>query len=161
MIINVVYFAAWLFKYFQTDYRLLQGIIGRPQTIAFFHPDSIPLRLRKEGDLKWMPTVNSWLVPLQTLLKLTGHCANHCISNIPCFGCGHSVSCSERMSHKWYHYKCLCLKLSVAQHNDTQTHTHTVNPEIFFRVIVTLWGLNSESADLLWLQTEAGSFSGM
>lgn len=53
MIINVVYFAAWLFKYFQPDYRLLQGIIRRPQTIAFFlHPDSIPPRMRKEGDLK-------------------------------------------------------------------------------------------------------------
>lgn len=52
MIINVVYFAAWLFKYFQPDYKLLQGIIGKPQTIAFFHPDSIPPWMRKEGDLK-------------------------------------------------------------------------------------------------------------
>lgn len=52
MIINVVYFVAWLFKYFQPDYRLLQGIIGRPQTIAFFRADSIPPQMRKEGDLK-------------------------------------------------------------------------------------------------------------
>lgn len=53
MIINVVYFAAWLFKYFQTAYRLSQGIIGRPQTIAFFsYPDGIPSRMRKEGDLE-------------------------------------------------------------------------------------------------------------
>lgn len=53
MIINVVYFAAWLFKYFQTAYRLSQGIIGRPQTIAFFSdPDGIPSRMRKEGDLE-------------------------------------------------------------------------------------------------------------
>lgn len=61
MIINVVYFAAWLFKYFQPDYRLLQGIIEKPQTIAFFHPDSIPPQMRKEGDFKKMPTLNSWL----------------------------------------------------------------------------------------------------
>lgn len=53
MIINVVYFAAWLFKYFQTAYRLSQGIIGRPQTIAFFpYPVGIPSRIRKEGDLE-------------------------------------------------------------------------------------------------------------
>lgn len=52
MIINVVYFAAWLFKYFQQDYRLFQGIIERPQTIAFFHLDSIPPRMRKGGDLE-------------------------------------------------------------------------------------------------------------
>lgn len=87
MIINVVYFVAWLFKYFQPDYRLLQGIIGRPQTIASFHPGSIPPRMRKEGDLKKMQTLNSWLVPLQSLLKWTGHYTNHCSSNTLDSGC--------------------------------------------------------------------------
>ena len=53
MIINVVYFAAWLFKYFQTDYRLLQGIIGKPQTIAFFSILTVSPRERvKKAGLK-------------------------------------------------------------------------------------------------------------
>lgn len=83
-----------------------------------------------------MPTLNSWLVPLQSLLKLTGHCPNHCIWNTPGSRSGHTISSREKTSHEWYLHKCLCLKLPVPQCDDT----HTVNPEMFSRVIVTLQG---------------------
>lgn len=84
LIINVVYFPAWLFKYFQAAYGLLQGIIVETaDNCLFSNADSIPSPLSKEADLKEMSTLNSWLVPSEAQLKLTGHCANLCISKYP------------------------------------------------------------------------------